>query len=102
MKLNNISILLIFVIFYFLLKNVIPYGEYIIYPINLFVTFLHEFWHAFFAIITGGSVLEVQINNDGSWVATTSGGWRSIVLMGGYIWSATFVNCECAVYYRRL
>ncbi|MDA9128988.1 M50 family metallopeptidase [Candidatus Gracilibacteria bacterium] len=62
------------------------------YPINLGVTFMHEFGHAFFAFITGGSVLELQVNTDGSGLATTSGGFRSLVLMGGYIGSAIFGN----------
>jgi hypothetical protein len=54
------------IIAYFLLKYFLPFGHYVIYPINLFVTFLHEFGHAFFALVTGGNVLEVQVNSDGS------------------------------------
>lgn len=84
--------LLVLIAIYFLLKYMVPFGGYIIYPINLLVTFMHEFWHAFFAFITGWHVHEVQVNSDGSWLATTSGGWRSFVLMGGYIWSALFWN----------
>ena len=92
MKHSKLSILLGLIIAYFLLKHVIPFGYYVIYPINLFVTFLHEFGHAFFALLTGGSVLEVQINSDGSWLATTAGWWRTFVLMWGYIGSAIFGN----------
>jgi len=92
MKHRSLSILIALIIIYFLLKYVIPFWDYAIYPINLFVTFLHEFWHALFAILTGWSVLEIEVNSDGSWLATTSGWWRSFVLMGWYIGSAIFGN----------
>jgi len=92
MKDKSLSILVTLIIIYFLLKYIIPFWDTIIYPINLFVTFLHEFWHALFALLTGWSVLEVEVNSDGSGLATTSGWWRSFVLMGGYIGSAIFGN----------
>ncbi len=68
------------------------YGAMILYPINLLVTFLHEFGHAVGAVITGGKVDFLQINPDGSGVTGTIGGWRSVILMGGYIGSAIFGN----------
>jgi len=92
MKHKSLSILISLIIIYFLLKYVIPYWDSIIYPINLFVTFLHEFWHALFALLTGWSVLNIQVNSDGSWLAITIGWWRSFVLMGWYIGSAIFGN----------
>ncbi len=67
-------------------------GRKIMYPLRLFVTFLHEFGHAFGALITGGDVLGFVVNEDGSGVTTTRGGVRSIVIMGGYIGSAIFGN----------
>lgn len=92
MKNKTFSVLISLTIIYFLLKYIIPFGEYVIYPINLLVTFMHEFWHAFFALLTGWYVLELQVNSDGSWLATTSGWWRSFILMWWYIWSAIFGN----------
>jgi len=89
---KNIAILVILIVIYLLLKHIIPYGNYIIYPINLLVTFLHEFGHSFGALITGGWVDSVQINSDWSWYAITRGGVSAIVLMGWYIWSAIFWN----------
>lgn len=89
---TKLPALIILIIIYFLLKYYIPYWNYAIYPINLLVTFLHEFWHAFWAIITWWDVSSVQINSDWSWVTTTSWWYRSIVLMGWYIWSAIFGN----------
>ncbi len=67
-------------------------GRKIMYPIRLLVTFLHEFGHAFGAIITGGDVLNLQVNADGSGFTRTAGGNRAIILLGGYIGSAIFGN----------
>lgn len=90
-KQNNILLLVGLLALYVTLQY-IPYGKTLLYPINLIVTFLHEFGHAFFAIITGGSVHSIEINADGSGLAMTGGGIRGIVLMGGYIGSALFGN----------
>lgn len=92
MKNNTLPILIVLIIIYFLLKYAIPYWDFVIYPINLLVTFLHEFGHAFFALITWWSVHEIEVNADGSWLATTSGWWQVFILMWWYIWSALFWN----------
>ncbi len=68
------------------------YGEMILYPITLLVTFLHEFGHALGALLTGGAVESLQVNGDGSGVTATRGGSRAIILMGGYIGSAILGN----------
>jgi len=98
---NKIWILIILIISYFLLKYYIPYGNYIIYPITLLVTFLHEFWHSFFALITWWDVKSIQINSDGSWYATTAWWWRTIVLMWWYIWSAIFWNILLYIWLKK-
>lgn len=67
-------------------------GRRILYPIRLFVTFLHEFGHALGAVITGGWVEEVQINHDGSGWTRSANGNRPITIMGGYLGSAIFGN----------
>ena len=78
---------------YFLLRFMGgSFGEIVLYPITLLVTFLHEFGHAFGAAITGGSVKGMQINTDGSGLTTTLGGSPAVILMGGYIGSAIFGN----------
>jgi Peptidase M50B-like len=68
------------------------FGQMVLYPITLFVTFLHEFGHALGAIITGGAVEGLQINTDGSGYTITRGGNQAIVLMGGYLGSAFLGN----------
>jgi len=89
---NKLWILIVLIVIYFLLKYYIPYWNYVIYPITLIVTFLHEFGHSFFAIITWWDVKSIQINSNWSGFAVTAWGFRSIVLMWWYIWSAIFWN----------
>ena len=67
-------------------------GSMILYPVTLFVTFLHEFGHALGALLTGGSVEGIQINPDGSGYTITRGGSRGVTLIGGYLGSALLGN----------
>ena len=98
---NKFLILLGLIVVYILLKKYIPYWHYIVYPINLLVTFLHEFGHATWALITWWSVSSIEINSDWSWLAWTSWWWRSIVLMGWYIWSAIFWNILLYIWLKK-
>jgi len=88
----KILTLISLVIIYILLKHYIPYWDKIVYPITLLVTFLHEFGHSFFALITGWNVKAIEINRDWSWYAVTAWGIKNLVLMWWYIWSAIFGN----------
>jgi len=69
-----------------------PWGRKILWPIRIFVTYLHEFGHAVGALITGGKVLSVTIEPTGAGLTWTAGGSRGITIMGGYIGSALFGN----------
>ncbi len=89
---QKLVLFFITIILYWVLKNYVPYGGYILYPITLLVTFFHETGHAFFAVITGGSVHGIQINNDGSGYAMIAGGFSLLVIPGGYIGSALWGN----------
>lgn len=91
-KLKGISIITLSIAAYFLLEIFVPFGGTILYPFKLLVTILHEFGHAFFTLITGGSVKEIQISPDGSGHTMTVGGIRFITLAGGYLGSAIFGN----------
>ena len=91
-KYKSLVILTSILIIYFFLDVLIPFGGLILYPVKLFVTFLHEFGHAFGAVITGGDVVSLQVNADGSGVTATSGGVRAVTIMGGYLGSAIFGN----------
>jgi Peptidase M50B-like len=87
--------------FYFFLRYFGGWiGEIVLYPITLLVTYLHEFGHAFAALISGGKPLSVQVNRDGSGLTTTQGGWENLILMGGYLGSIIFGNVMLAVSVR--
>jgi hypothetical protein len=51
----------------------IPYTEYLVYPIRLFVTFIHESSHAIVAVLTGGAVQSLTIAADGSGLTYSAG-----------------------------
>ena len=44
----------------------IPFTEYLVYPIRLFVTFIHEGSHALASLLTGSSVQSLTVSTDGS------------------------------------
>ncbi len=90
---NPILVRLFLVILAYLgIKYLVPNGNTILYPINLLVTFLHEFGHAMGAILTGGSVEDLNIRADSSGYCKSLGGNIAVILMGGYIGSAIFGN----------
>ncbi len=89
---SKLILISITAILFWILTTYIPYGTFIILPINLFVTFLHELGHSTIALLTGGSVHEILINPNGSGHAITSGGITPLILLGGYIGSAIFGN----------
>ena len=71
----------------------LPYGNWIVYPIRLFVTFIHESSHALMAILTGGSVQSLTISADTSGLTySASSGFISGLLTSsaGYIGTTVF------------
>ena len=67
-----------------------PYSDYLLYPLRLFVTFIHESGHAMAALLTGGGVESLHVAPGGSGVTWTRGGLSWVVLSGGYIGSTVF------------
>lgn len=71
----------------------IPYAEFLVYPIRLFVTFIHESSHALMSLLTGGSVqsLTVSANGEGA-VWSASANWFSLALTSsaGYLGTTFF------------
>ncbi|MEB3285724.1 MAG: M50 family metallopeptidase [Candidatus Sericytochromatia bacterium] len=51
---------------------------------QIFLTFVHEASHGLAAVLTGGTVLSLSIQPDGSGLALTRGGIRPIILCAGY------------------
>lgn len=71
----------------------IPYAEYLVYPIRLFVTFIHESSHALVAVLTGGAVQSLTISSDGSGVvySAPSGFFGQIMTSSaGYLGTTIF------------
>jgi hypothetical protein len=71
----------------------LPVLDVVVYPFKLFGTFVHEWSHALVAMITGGHVVELQINpSDFSGETFTRGGWFLLIASAGYtgaaIWGA--------------
>ncbi|MEM6285150.1 MAG: M50 family metallopeptidase, partial [Chloroflexota bacterium] len=57
---------------------------------RLFVTYVHEAGHGLGAVLTGGRVIRFVVSADGSGLATTAGGTRSVVIAAGYLGAALF------------
>lgn len=66
----------------------VPYAQIILFPLNMFSTYLHEASHGLTAILTGGSLLSFTMQLDTSGLAYTSGGFRPLVISAGYIGNA--------------
>lgn len=64
--------------------------EALVYPLRLFVTYVHEASHALAALITGGVVEGFTISPNGSGLAVTAGGSRAFILPAGYLGAALF------------
>ena len=64
----------------------------LMYPVIWLVAFLHETGHALGALFSGGEVLSLQVNPDGSGLTTTRGGSVGLIIMGGYVGSALLGN----------
>jgi len=62
----------------------------IVYPIRLFVTFIHEGGHALATILTLGQVQSLYIHANASGETYTRGGLQIVIASAGYLASAAF------------
>ena len=62
----------------------------LLWPVKLFVTFVHEAGHAIATLITGGTVGGFTVLPDGSGYAAVDGGYRALTLPAGYLGTALF------------
>jgi Peptidase M50B-like len=67
-----------------------PYNFIITYPMNIFVTFIHEGCHALMTLLTGGWVMGIGINPDTSGVTNSTRGIGLLIYPAGYIGSTVF------------
>jgi len=83
MKLNRqILILIALSILAFFFWNTI-----VVYPIKLFVVFLHELSHGIAAVVTGGKIVKVEISYLIGGVCYTQGGNAFVIASAGYLGS---------------
>ena len=76
-----IALLLIFIVIVFL------WDTLFVYPLKIFVVFMHEVSHGLAAIVTGGKIVEIQVNPQQGGHALTQGGSRFWTLTAGYLGS---------------
>lgn len=70
----------------------LPVVGYIVYPLQLFATFVHESCHALMTLVTGGSVMSLTVSPDGSGVvwSQTTGFSSLLVSSAGYVGTTLF------------
>ena len=70
--------------------SLIPIASQLLYPLRLFVTFIHEGSHALAAALTGGQAFQINVMPDASGVTLTSGGWETLIVMAGYVGASAY------------
>lgn len=70
--------------------SLVPVLSALLYPLRLFVTFIHEGSHALAATLTGGQAFQIQVMPDASGVTLTSGGFGPVIVMAGYIGATAY------------
>lgn len=68
----------------------VPIVGWLLYPFQLYGTFVHELSHGLAAVLTGGEFRRFVVHPDLSGTALSAGGIRWIVVSAGYIGSAIF------------
>lgn len=65
--------LLLFATLLTLVLNFVPYSNVVLYPLRLFVTFVHESGHALATLLVGGGVVSLAVSPDGSGLTQSVG-----------------------------
>ncbi len=80
---------------------VVPYGQYLAYPLMLLSTLAHEMGHGIAALLVGGSFHRFEMWADGSGVAQWSGNVgplsRAVVAVGGLVGPAVAAAAGFAI-----
>ena len=59
----------------------------LVFPLKVFVVFLHELCHGMAALLTGGSIERIELTVDQGGLCVTRGGIRFLVISAGYLGS---------------
>jgi hypothetical protein len=90
---KRITFLAGFLLYFVLLWTL--WDSAIIYPVKVFVVFLHEISHALAAVATGGTVERIVLDANQGGAAYTRGGSGFFTLSAGYLgsllWGALFI-----------
>lgn len=76
-----------------LISIFVPLTGYILYPLQLFATFIHEGGHVLATVLTGNTVQSLTVSPDGSGAVWSQGsGWFSQLLISsaGYVGTTAF------------
>lgn len=70
----------------------VPYSDFALYPLRLFITFLHESGHALAAVATGGQVVSLSVSPNTSGLTKTMASplWMWLIYSGGYLGTTVF------------
>ena len=70
----------------------LPFVGYIVYPLQLFATFIHEGSHALVTFLTGNTVMSLTVSPDGSGVVwSKASGFSSLLISSaGYLGTTAF------------
>jgi hypothetical protein len=68
----------------------VPFGQLLVSPLRLFVTFIHEGGHALAALLTLGRVDRLVIHANGAGETYTSGGLSLLISSAGYLASTAY------------
>lgn len=75
----------------------------VVYPIKIFVVFLHEISHGLMALATGGQVDQITIDRNEGGACYCPGGNRFLTLTAGYLGSLAWgVSLAAATRYKRI
>jgi hypothetical protein len=69
------------------LAVVLLWNSWLVYPLKILVVFFHELSHGLAALLTGGSIVEIQLQREQGGLCVTKGGSRFVVLTAGYLGS---------------
>jgi Peptidase M50B-like len=58
-----------------------------VFPLKIFVVFLHELSHGLAAILTGGTIERIELSANEGGLCVTRGGWGFVVTSAGYLGS---------------
>ena len=88
-----LSLMAVFFLLWIVLPLLLPSQAYLLYwltaPLRYLGVFVHEMGHGLASLISGGSFYWFQMDTNGG-AAITSGGWQSLVLLGGLLGPAVF------------